>query len=211
MVDTAVAFHQFHPAPREALKCIDLGRVDYVFDDAGNHASSVPRKYRYFARFVSSDIGTGRAIRVTLVPERHPLPIRIVDSHPALGFMVVSIAAMAFPYRLKDVFESPPVNARVGGVPWMTIVGALSFVALAIMAWAFLTDPSAGLNGHPGLIWMNIIIFFSGLVIYAVAKAVSETVAWTSRSASRRFRLSRRQTRPSRTRHPLLSPMLAVP
>lgn len=89
-----------------------------------------------------------------------------------LGFMLVSLAAMAFPYRLKDVFESSPVNARVAGVPLMTIVGALSFVALGIMAWAFLTDPSAGLNGHPGLICMNIIIFFSGLVIYAIAKAV---------------------------------------
>jgi amino acid transporter len=67
-----------------------------------------------------------------------------------LGFMVVSIAAMAFPSRLKDVFGSSPVKARVGGVPWMAIVGALSFVALAIMAWAFLTDPSAGLKGAPG-------------------------------------------------------------
>jgi hypothetical protein len=43
------------------------------------------------------------------------------------------------------------------------------------MAWAFLTDPSAGLNGHPGLIWMNIIIFVSGLVIYFVAKAVQQS------------------------------------
>jgi uncharacterized membrane-anchored protein len=64
------------------------------------------------------------------------------------------------------------VNARVGGVPWMSVVGVLSFVALGIMAWAFLTDPSAGLNGKPGLIVMNIVIFFSGLVIYVVAKAV---------------------------------------
>jgi hypothetical protein len=40
------------------------------------------------------------------------------------------------------------------------------------MAWAFLTDPSAGLNGHPGLIWMNVGIFLSGLVIYYIAKAV---------------------------------------
>lgn len=89
-----------------------------------------------------------------------------------LGFMVVSIAAIVFPYRLPDVFESSPVNARVGGLPWMSVVGVLSLVALGIMAWAFLTDPSAGLNGKPGLIVMNIVIFFSGLVIYVVAKAV---------------------------------------
>jgi basic amino acid/polyamine antiporter, APA family len=89
-----------------------------------------------------------------------------------LGFIVVSIAAIMFPYRLPDVFGSSPVNSRVGGVPWMSVVGALSLVALLIMAWAFLTDPSAGLNGHPGLIWMNILIFVSGLVIYFIAKSV---------------------------------------
>ena len=92
-----------------------------------------------------------------------------------LGFMVVSIAAIVFPYRLRDVFEASPASARIGGVPWMSIVGALSFVALAIMAWAFLTDPSAGLNGKPWLIVMNVAIFFSGLVIYVIAKAVQRS------------------------------------
>ena len=79
---------------------------------------------------------------------------------------------MVFPFRRKELFDASPVNGRFAGVPVMTIVGVLSVVALTIMAWAFLTDPSAGLNGHPGLIWMNVGIFFSGLVIYYIAKAV---------------------------------------
>jgi hypothetical protein len=73
------------------------------------------------------------------------------------------------------VFESSPVNARIGAEPWMSVVGVLSFVALAIMAGAFLTDPSAGLNGKPGLIVMNVVIFFSGLVVYGIAKAVQRS------------------------------------
>jgi basic amino acid/polyamine antiporter, APA family len=89
-----------------------------------------------------------------------------------LGFIVVSIAAIVFPYRRRDLFEASPVNRRLAGLPVMTMVGVLSLIALVIMAWAFLTDPSAGLNGHPGLIWMNVGIFFSGLVIYYIAKAV---------------------------------------
>ena len=40
------------------------------------------------------------------------------------------------------------------------------------MAWAFLTDPSAGLNGNPGLILMNVLILLSGLVIYVVARGL---------------------------------------
>jgi len=91
-----------------------------------------------------------------------------------LGFIIVSIAAVAFPYRLPRVFEASPVRWRVGGVPVVSIVGALSVVVLVIMAWAFLTDPSAGLKGHPVLIWMNIGIFLSGFVIYYVAKAVQK-------------------------------------
>jgi APA family basic amino acid/polyamine antiporter len=92
-----------------------------------------------------------------------------------LGFILVSISAIVFPYRQRELFESSPVNRRVGGVPLMSIVGALSLVALVIEAWAFLTDPSAGLNGHPALVWMNIGIFVSGLVIYFVAKAIQRS------------------------------------
>jgi uncharacterized membrane protein YhaH (DUF805 family) len=77
------------------------------------------------------------------------------------------------------------VNGRVGGVPWITVIGALSFVALAIMAWAFLTDPSAGLNGKPGLIALNVGIWLSGLVIYYVARAVQ---ARRGVDISRRFK-----------------------
>jgi amino acid transporter len=87
-----------------------------------------------------------------------------------LGFLLVSIAAMLFPYRLPDTFESSPVNGRIGGIPYMTIAGALSFLTLSIEAWIFLTDPSAGLSGHPWLIAMNVFIFLSGLVIYVVAQ-----------------------------------------
>ncbi len=89
-----------------------------------------------------------------------------------LGFMLVSISAMVFPFRRKELFEASPVNGRFAGLPMMSLVGFLSLVALAIMAWAFLTDPSAGLVGHPGLVWMNIIIFVSGLVIYYIARAI---------------------------------------
>jgi amino acid transporter len=92
-----------------------------------------------------------------------------------LGFLLVSAAAIAFPYRLPQVFDASPVRWRVAGIPLVSILGGLSFVTLLIMAWAFLTDPSAGLNGHPGLVWMNVLIFASGFVIYYVAKAVQRS------------------------------------
>jgi APA family basic amino acid/polyamine antiporter len=92
-----------------------------------------------------------------------------------LGFAIVSVAAIAFPYRLPDVFESSPVRWRVRGVPVMSIVGVLSLVALGIMAWSFWTDPSAGIEGKLSTKILNFAIFASGLVIYFVAKAIQRT------------------------------------
>jgi amino acid transporter len=89
-----------------------------------------------------------------------------------LGFAVVSVAAIAFPYRLPAVFESSPVRWRVGRIPVMSIVGALSLVALGIMAWAFWTDPNAGIDGKTSTKILNFAIFGSGLVIYFAAKAI---------------------------------------
>lgn len=89
-----------------------------------------------------------------------------------LGFAIVSVAAIAFPYRLPDVFESSPVRWRVAGVPVMSILGAVNLVALGFMAWAFWTDPSAGIEGKLSTKILNFAIFGSGLVIYFAAKAI---------------------------------------
>jgi amino acid transporter len=89
-----------------------------------------------------------------------------------LGFAIVSVAAIAFPYRLPEVFESSPVRWRLGRLPVMSIVGTISLVALGIEAWAFWTDPSAGINGKLSTKILNFAIFGSGLVIYFVAKAI---------------------------------------
>jgi amino acid transporter len=97
-----------------------------------------------------------------------------------LGFIVVSIAAIAFPYRLTEVFESSPVRRRVGGIPVMTIVGTLSLVACVAAAIIYLRDPYAGLQHADGSyywtrILYNVGIFLSGFVIYFVARAINRS------------------------------------
>lgn len=97
-----------------------------------------------------------------------------------LGFIVVSIAAIAFPYRLPEVFESSPVRWRVGGIPVMSIVGVLSLVACVAAAIIYLRDPFAGLQHADGSyywtrILYNVAIFLAGPVIYFVAKLVNRS------------------------------------
>ena len=97
-----------------------------------------------------------------------------------LGFIVVSIAAIAFPYRLPGVFESSPVRARVGGIPVMSIVGTLSLIACVAAAIIYLRDPFAGLQHADGSyywtrIFYNVAIFLAGFVIYFVARAINRS------------------------------------
>jgi basic amino acid/polyamine antiporter, APA family len=92
-----------------------------------------------------------------------------------LSFIVISISAALLPYRLPDVFETSAVNQRLGRVPVITIIGVFSVAAQVFMAWVFLRDPSAGLNGNPKMIWFNVIVFLSGLVVYYVAKFVQRS------------------------------------
>jgi basic amino acid/polyamine antiporter, APA family len=91
-----------------------------------------------------------------------------------LSFILISISAALLPYRLKDVFETSAVNQRVAGIPVITIIGVFSVAAQVFMAWVFLSDPSAGLKGHPWMIGMNVIVFLSGLVVYYVAKFIQK-------------------------------------
>jgi basic amino acid/polyamine antiporter, APA family len=97
-----------------------------------------------------------------------------------LSFCLVSLAAIAFPYRLPEVFESSPVRWRWGGLPVMSIVGAVSLAACIASGVIYLKDPFAGfhhLDGswHWTRILYNIAIFASGLLIYVIARMINRS------------------------------------
>ncbi len=101
-----------------------------------------------------------------------------------LSFLMVSLAAVLFPYRQRSVFETSPVNWRIGKVPVVSVVGALSFAACGFMVWDYLNDPLSGLSAVPHntggifghqtffMFILNIFIWLLGWGVYWVAKLV---------------------------------------
>jgi amino acid transporter len=106
-----------------------------------------------------------------------------------VSFILVSIAAIAFPSRKRAVWESSPIAWRWAGVPVIAIVGALSLVACLVAEWCYLNDPLSGVNildgfapklfGDDGALTKDSVRFLiaagtvvSGLVIYEVSRIV---------------------------------------
>jgi APA family basic amino acid/polyamine antiporter len=101
-----------------------------------------------------------------------------------LSFLMVSLAAVLFPYRQRHMFDASPVNWRFRKIPVVSVVGVLSFAACGYMVWVYLNDPLSGLSAVPHntggifghqtffMFILNIFIWLLGWGVYWVAKLV---------------------------------------
>jgi amino acid transporter len=87
-----------------------------------------------------------------------------------ITFIVVAIAAAAFPYRRPDLFEASPINQRTGGIPNITIIGVAAVVIYLIFLIPLLTNPTLGANATPGLVGI-VVLFVLPFVIYGISYA----------------------------------------
>lgn len=57
-----------------------------------------------------------------------------------IGWIIVGLAGMIFPYRRKDIFEKSPelVKKKIGGLPVISILGALTFGISIFTVWVTL-------------------------------------------------------------------------
>ncbi len=95
-----------------------------------------------------------------------------------LAFILVSIGAVVFPYRAKSIFDSSPalVRKKFGGIPMMSILGIVSIIVNAYLAYAtFQPAVTPAPSGPPfvqfiayALVPMTVI---AAVVIYAIAYA----------------------------------------
>ena len=83
-----------------------------------------------------------------------------------LSFVLVSVAAILFPYRLPDVFEGSPVNWRFAGLPVITLVGVVSLISMIIVEVLYWIDPVIGVALSPLFQRVTVGVIVSGALVY---------------------------------------------
>lgn len=86
--------------------------------------------------------------------------------------LTVSVAALAFPYRRPDLYQSSPASLKLGGIPVLPIVAVLSIAVMLGLAYVVLSYPQLGIaSPWQGLVFMAALVVI-GLLIYFISRAV---------------------------------------
>jgi len=91
--------------------------------------------------------------------------------------IVTSLAAIAFPYMRRDLWErSPPmVRAKVGGVPILSILAVLAIILSAYLGYASISPAFIG-ELNPSVMTFTIGLFIIGVVIYSLSSVYHRRV-----------------------------------
>lgn len=88
----------------------------------------------------------------------------------AIGYIFLSLAAVVFPYRRREMFENSPVSHhRIVGIPVMSIIGAINTVFMCVMVYFYFTDPLIG-GGSTVALVSAVGVFVVGLLIYFIMR-----------------------------------------
>ena len=107
-----------------------------------------------------------------------------------VGWFILGIAAMVFPYVRKDIFEKSPqlVQSRFLGMPVISILGFVGAIVSAVTVYAtFLTGTTPTMN-TTNLLWTAVFFVAAPIVIYLVATIWQRRKGVPMDSASRRYR-----------------------
>jgi basic amino acid/polyamine antiporter, APA family len=90
-----------------------------------------------------------------------------------LTFIVVSIAAITFPYRRRSIYEGSAIERSVGGVPLITLIGGLALVVYMFFTITILSTSALGATTHTGI---GALILFGliSVAAYPVVKALNK-------------------------------------
>jgi basic amino acid/polyamine antiporter, APA family len=85
-----------------------------------------------------------------------------------LTFFVVALAAMAFPFTRRALYDGSPIRRSIGGVPVLAIVGLLALAVYALFFYPLATNDTLGANTTTG--WVaTAIIAGIGILLYPIS------------------------------------------
>jgi basic amino acid/polyamine antiporter, APA family len=89
-----------------------------------------------------------------------------------LTFFVVAIAAIAFPFSRKALYEGSPIKKSIAGIPVLAIVGVLALAVYALFFYPLATNDTLGANTTTG--WVaTAIIAGIGILLYPISYLVN--------------------------------------
>lgn len=99
------------------------------------------------------------------------------------GYLVLSVAAIIFPYKLPKLWQSQTSARRLFGVPLVTVAGVISVLFIAVMGYYFAFYPIFGANAPLSLIAVAVTIIVPIIYYYAyrarqIAKGVNVDLAY---------------------------------
>jgi amino acid transporter len=87
------------------------------------------------------------------------------------SFFVTSIAAIVFPFRRREMFESSPANIKIGKIPVMSLVGLGNALFMLVFLYQNWTDSALGSNSPQSLALIIGILAIS-FVLFFIIRAV---------------------------------------
>ena len=85
---------------------------------------------------------------------------------------MLSIAAIAFPYRRPELWAASPGATRIGGVPTISILGALAFAGSVFLLILLGKYRQFGIPSFSHAVLYAIGVILVGVVLYTVAKLI---------------------------------------
>jgi basic amino acid/polyamine antiporter, APA family len=95
----------------------------------------------------------------------------------SITLLFTAVSGIVLPFRQRAMVENSPFNRRMGGIPVLSLVGALSLLgfggAIAILLW----DPGSGasLAHNPGKLELAVIVYVVALAVYFVSRAIRKS------------------------------------
>lgn len=87
-----------------------------------------------------------------------------------LSFMGATIAAIFLPLKLPEAFKASAASKyKIGGVPLISICGAVTFGFFLYLCYNWITDATFGVN-DPKSVWFFVAVYIGAIILYLFMK-----------------------------------------